>query len=160
MTTGQTITIVETPQPRRARKFLLLALVLLPLVWYIARRERDYEVAYSGVVFEKGMDYSLIFGGRTPDLYLILQDDLGKRSKRYICSRTCSSAQLRRWSEISVGTFVVKPKGFGELPYQVGEKPASQPVSNSRAHNWLFAGSIVVCAAVMLIALRQLWQVL
>ena len=160
MTTGQTITIVETPQPRRARKLFLFVLLLLPLVWYIARREQDYQAAYSGVVVEKGMDYSLIFGGRTPDLYIVLQDELGKRSKRFICSRTCSSAQLRRWSEISVGAFVVKQKGSGELPYQSGEKPASQPVSNSPAHNWLLAGSIVVCGAVMLIALRQLWQAL
>jgi hypothetical protein len=161
VTTGtQTVAIVEGRQPRRVRKLWLFLLLVLPLTWHIGRREWDFQAAYSGVVVEKGMDYSLIFGGRDPDLYIVLQDDLGKRSKRYICSSNCSSTQLKVWSNIAVGTFVVKDKGYPELPYRPGEKLAAQPAFNSSTHNWIFAGIITVCAAAVFITLRQLWQAL
>jgi hypothetical protein len=156
----QTLTIVETPRPQRARKVLLLVLLFLPLVWYIGRRERDYQAAYSGVVVEKGMDYSLIFGGTTPDLYIVLRDELGKQSKRYICSRICTTEELKCWSNISVGSFIVKDKGSKRLPYQTGEKPPSRTVSNDKTDGWIFFGAAVVCAIALFIALRQFWQAL
>ena len=159
-TRTQTITVTIAPHPPRRRKLLFLIAALVPLVWYIAVREWDFRASYSGVVVQKGMDYSLIFGGRTPDLYIVLRDDSGKRSKRYVCSRNCSTAQLRSWSNLTEGTFVVKDTGFGEFPYQPGQKPAPQPESKSAARAWIFVGIILVSATAILIKLRQLWQAL
>lgn len=159
-TGNQSITITEVRQPRRTRKLWLLLLLLMPIVWHIGRRERDFHASYSGVVVEKGMDYSLIFRGRTPDLYVILRDDSGKRSKRYVCSSTCSTAELKRWSNLTEGTFVVKDPGFGEFPYQPGQKPTAQLASKSAGGGWLFVGLILVCATAILITLRQFWQAL
>ena len=151
----QNITI-NPARPRWTRKLSLLLMVVLPLVWYIGRREWDFRSAYSGVVVEKGMDYSLIFGCRTPDLYLVLRDDSGQRSKRYVCSRICSTAQLRQWSDIGVGSFVVKNKGYGEFPYEPGKKPPAR--AESPISGWVFFAMLLALGIVAYFRLRAFWR--
>ena len=156
---SQTI-ITITSRPRPCRRLWLFVLLLLPIAWYLGRREWDLNASYSGVVVEKGMDYSLFSHARTPDLYIVLRDDHGKRSKRYVCARICSTSEMTRWSDLAIGAFVVKDGAYGEFPHAPGDKPNAPPASTSSGHTWLFLGLLLVCAALMFNSLRQLWRAL
>ena len=79
----QAITESESRPPRRLGKALVFLLFLLPHAWYVARPEWDYYASYSGVVVSKGTDCNLfacLVRAITWTLYVVLQDDAGKRS--------------------------------------------------------------------------------
>lgn len=158
----QSITITETPRRRSWLRASLFVALLLPLAWSIGRQERDYYASYSGVVVQKGMDCRLCFLGRrnTLDLYIVLQDASGKRTKRYV-GNDISFHNVSRWNEIAVGTYVVKDKGYG-FPYVPGQKAAMAQLEPSffEAHPWVFAGLLVAMLAALAVKLRQLWKTL
>jgi hypothetical protein len=162
-TPSQTITITTTPQPPRGRKlFVIVALLILlfPLVWYIAVPEWDYYASYSGVIVEKGMDCGLcLFGGSTGvELYIVLQDEHGKPSKRYVGSSNLLR-RSQRWMDLAVGTFVVKEKGYSAFPHLPGATVAP-PQPASAGTGWIIFGVILFGGTLMFVKLRQIWKLL
>lgn len=147
---SQTITIIERPSRRTSKVFLFLTLLgaIAWLAWHEGVRWWDDYVAYSGVIVAKGEDYSLhdIFFGDSsgPDLYVILRDDRGNRSKRYVGSWDSS---IHDWSQLEVGSFVVKNKGLGEFPRVPGKalRPAAPPLPDTEfsSRDALFVGLLV-----------------
>ena len=162
-TPTQTINITITPRPHRGRKpFLLLALAifLFPLVWYIAVPEWDSYASYSGVIVEKGMDCGLCFFGDSSsvELYIVLQDEHGKRSKRYVGSSNLFR-RSQRWMDLAVGTFVVKEKGYSAFPHLPGATPAP-PQPASAGTGWIIFAVILFAAILIFTQLRQIWKLL
>ena len=155
----QDILITVTRRRRVRLKVSILVLLLLPLAWFIGRTEWDRYTSYSGVVIAKGMDCNLclLSDEHSMDLYIILRDESGKRSKRYVGSDFAYTT-VKRWNEIAVGGSVVKDKGFGELPYEPGRK-SSRPLC-SKGEGWLFTVLILVCGTALIISFRQLWKAL
>ena len=160
-TPSQTINITITPRPRRGRKvFLWLALValLFPLVWYIAVPEWDYYASYSGVILEKGMDCGLCLLGDSSgvELYIVLQGENGKRSKRYVGSSNLFR-RSQRWMDLAVGTFVVKEKGYSAFPHLPGATTVP-PQPASAGTGWIILSVILFAASLILVQLRQIWR--
>lgn len=158
---SQFITISQDPPSRRWLKALLLAILLLPLAWNIFTREWDYRAAYSGVIVEKGMDcgiYCLLGHTQGADLYIVLQDEQGKRFKRYV--GTTFHSNLRAWNQLTVGTFVVKNKGAQEFPREPGAKAPTLLQSPPQTSSSILFLAYLFCGGVFLIGARQLWKTL
>ena len=150
--------MTEGHRPLRGAKVMLFLALVLPIAWHIGVREWDYQAAYSGVVVEKGMDYNFFFAGRRSraDLYIVLQDDLGKRSKRYLGTTRFYDPKV--WNNIAVGSFIVKDRGYGEVPYEPGKKPPSRPASGD--YDWLLLPLILLMGGFLVVSSRQLWNAL
>jgi hypothetical protein len=70
---------------------------------------------YSGQVVYKGTEYHLFFTGENHwDKYIILQDSDGTRRKKYLDDFS--------YAIVQTGTYVIKRKGFREIPLRPGEK--------------------------------------
>lgn len=155
----QFISISSVSPPRRWPKALLLSILLLPIAWNIFSRQWDYQSAYSGVIVEKGMACGIdCFLGRRrhADLYIVLQDENGKRFKKYVATTSHYYGQ-RVWNDLQAGSFVVKNKGSQEFPRQPGAK-APLPASTAAAISdwWLLL--IIPLGALMFFRIRQLWK--
>ena len=157
---SQFVTISQDAPSRRWRKALLFAILLLSVAWNIFSREWDYHAAYSGVIVEKGMDcgISCLLGRRhRADLYIVLRDEQGKKTKRYVGTDLLYS-ETRAWNDLTVGSFVVKSKGLHQFPREPGAKypfPASQ--SSATSNGWLLL-IILPSGALLLSRIRQLWR--
>lgn len=93
--------------------YLVAAAVILALCPWLWKGIPDAYFPYAGVVVEKGTDSFLGLGGW--GRYLVIQDEQGRRSKKYVGYYGYAFAK--------VGTFVVKKRGLGEYPLPPGEKP-------------------------------------
>jgi len=158
---SQTIVIIQRPS-RRMSKVLLFVVslgVIAWLGWHEGVRWRDDYISYSGTVVAKGEDYSLIdiflTDNSGPDLYIILQDERGNHSKRYVGS----GPSINDWSRLEIGKFVVKKKGFGEFPRRPGETVRSisppPPDTELSSRDFLFIGLLVLIG---LLVAKLLWQ--
>jgi hypothetical protein len=98
---------------RSATWYLTAAAVVLALCPWLWKGIPDAYFPYAGVVVEKGVDSYLGLGGW--GLYIVIQDEHGKRSKKYVNHYGYAFAK--------VGTYVVKKRGLKEYPLPPGEKP-------------------------------------
>jgi hypothetical protein len=157
---SQTFSITETTRPRWVLKTLILAAVLLPLAWSIGVREWDSYAAYSGVVVEKGMGCGVLcwFGRHhNADLYVILEDGQGHRSKRYVGTTRSAYSSVSWWNNVAVGASVVKNKGYGEVPRELGTNPPMRSQQSSLSGGWISL-IILACGGLLFVDLRRLWN--
>lgn len=83
-----------------------VSLFFCPWIW---KPLPDGYFGFSGVVVEKGTEHHVFTAGRrTGDTYIVIQRPDGKRGKKYVSDFA--------YAIISPGTFVVKRRGFRELP--------------------------------------------
>jgi hypothetical protein len=137
-----------------------LSLLIAWLGWHEGVRWRDDYISYSGTVVAKGEDYSLIdiflSDHSGPDLYIILQDERGNRSKRYVGS---GDSSINDWSRLETGKFVVKNKGLGEFPREPGKtiRSISPPLPNAElsSRDFLFIGLLVLIGLTVVTLLRR-----
>jgi hypothetical protein len=93
--------------------FLLgfLTMLFCPWMW---RSLPDAYFPYSGQVVDKGTEYHLFLTGENHwDNYIIVQQSDGTRSKKYLGDYA--------YAIIETGTYVVKKKGFREVPLRPGQ---------------------------------------
>ena len=92
-----------------------ITLLFCPWLW---KGLPDAYFPYSGVVAGKGTEFHLLNGWNHWDNYIIVEDAHGGRTKRYLGDS--------EYALVQTGTFVVKKRGFGELPLQPGQLTPSQ----------------------------------
>lgn len=93
------------------------------------------------------------------DLYIILKDDQGHRSKRYVGTTRSPYSAAMWWNNVAVGTSMVKDKGYGEIPRELGTNPPARTQRSFLSGGWLFL-IILVCGGAVLFRFRQLWNAL
>ena len=98
---------------RSAAWYLTAGAVVLALCPWLWKEIPDAYFPYAGVAAEKGVDSYLGLGGW--GRYIIIQDEQGRRSRKYVGYYGYAFAK--------VGTYVVKKRGFGKYPLPPGEKP-------------------------------------
>ena len=90
--------------------YAAIAIVLVAMVPRLCFGVRDAYVGFSGTVVEKQRSWMPLRG---VNRYIILKDSDGHLTKRYVSAYG--------YVYCDVGSFVVKKKGFGELPRTPGE---------------------------------------
>lgn len=103
-----------------ALAILFLIFAFCPWTWNLIP---DSYFPYSGVVVDKGSDYHLLDRLLTDyddprSYYIILTDERGSRTKKYVNSVA--------YMLLEKGTFVVKKRGLGEMPLRPGQKSPSE----------------------------------
>ncbi len=79
---------------------------LITLPFWLGKPFLDSYVAYSGTVVDRGTAYDILSGEE--DSYIVIEDSRGVRTRRYVTDLTDAL--------LPVGSFVVKKRGFGEVP--------------------------------------------
>lgn len=145
---NDTAQIIITARSRqRLWPFLFVLVFALVFGWAGWMQWWDAYVPYSGLVVSKGEDYQLLARTWHHEVpYIILQDQNGKRSKRYVS---------RAIPAIATGTYVVKKRGFAEDPTDINgaRSPESSP--------WwgvLEAGIAIALAVGVIRVMLQLWR--
>ena len=121
---SEKIRVIQTPDGviiTRSRKsysaiamsiLLLVSFVIFPWLW---KSLPDRYFAYAGTVVEKGTeDHNWLTGTMTLDHYIVVQDERGVKTKKYVSAGEYAFAE--------VGTYVVKKQGFGKWVLQPGQK--------------------------------------
>jgi hypothetical protein len=89
----------------------LLTMLFCPWMW---RSLPDGYFPYSGQVVDKGIEFHLFFTGENHwDNYIIVQESDGTRRKKYLGDYA--------YAIVQTGTYVVKKKGFREIPLSPGQ---------------------------------------
>jgi hypothetical protein len=105
-------------RPLESRVGLAVALcVLIALSPWIWKGALDAYFPYSGTVVDKGSEFhllNLLCEDSSWVYYIIVENDHGVRTKKYV------SDVGYIW--VDKGTFVVKKRGFGEMPLRPGQK--------------------------------------
>lgn len=157
----QTVVVPKRSHSTMRKLLIIFFVLLLPLGWQFASRSWDEYVAYSGTVIKKEMRYDYLRSSRGPwmNLYVVVQDQQGKISTRYVGNDWSGGS---RWLDIQVGSFVVKNKGFREYPKPLGASlPGASPQTEAwTAMDWILLGCFLMTAILFLRGLRQLWDLL
>jgi hypothetical protein len=86
-------------------------MLFCPWMW---RSLPDGYFPYSGQVVDKGIEFHLFFTGENHwDNYIIVQESDGTRRKKYLGDYA--------YAIVQTGTYVVKKKGFREIPLSPGQ---------------------------------------
>jgi hypothetical protein len=89
----------------------VLTTALCPWMW---KSLPDGYFPYSGTVVDKGEEFHLFIAGENHwDNYIVVEDSHGRREKKYVGDYAHAIVQ--------VGTFVVKKRGFSEIPLRPGQ---------------------------------------
>jgi hypothetical protein len=90
----------------------LLTILFCPWMW---KSLPDGYFPYSGQVVDKGMEHHLFLTGENHwDNYIIVRNSDGTKKKKYLSDYP--------YAIVQTGTYVVKKKGFGEIPLRPGQK--------------------------------------
>ena len=109
----------STIRPLDSRLGMAVALcVIVALCPWIWKGALDAYFPYSGMVVDKGSEFHILNlfaeGGNWWEYYIIVENQHGKRAKKYVSGVT--------YIWVDKGTFVVKKRGFGEMPLRPGQK--------------------------------------
>ena len=111
--------VIEVHRRYRPGLRVLVVLIVAALfawpAWKVVRRLLDYRSSYSGVVVEKGTEMDCTGGYFPTYLYIVIQNDAGKKSKKYTGLQG-SRADRRLSDALDLGGYVVKDPGFGHCP--------------------------------------------
>jgi len=107
--------IIKTVTFRSGAVLLILGLLTIPFCPWMWKSLPDGYFPYSGQVIDKGMEHHLFFTGENHwDNYIIVQEADGTRKKKYLGDYA--------YAVVQAGTYVVKKKGFREIPLRIGQK--------------------------------------
>jgi hypothetical protein len=100
-----------------------IVLLFCPWLW---QSMIDGYVSYSGVVVDKGIEHHIL-GVRGSERYIILRDEKGITSKRYV--------EHYGYAFTQVGKFVVKKRGLSEYPRRPGERTPGELMRDMERDN-------------------------
>jgi len=106
--------IIRRATFRSGAVLVILGLLTIPFCPWMWKSLPDGYFPYSGQVIDKGVEHHLFFTGENHwDNYIIVQGSDGTKKKKYLSDYP--------YAIVQIGTYVVKKKGFGEIPLRPGQ---------------------------------------